>query len=134
MHGSDDVRSGTRRSNTDNRVFIIDVMFHQFFPATGCIIFGILYRVTKGYVPTGNQPDDQCGRHTESWRYFRSVKYSQASACSGTHIEYTSSLLHARHDLAYQFLYLRNGLLCGKGYFLVFRIDVFQYFPDRLFL
>lgn len=132
VQGADDVGRSARCGDADDGVLGGDVAFHQFFPAAVDVVFSVLHGVAQGGVASGNESDDQRVGHAEGGRNLRSVEYAQSAAGAGSHVEDAASLLHAGHYQVDQFLYLGNRFLYGQGHFLVFGVDVFQYFADRL--
>ena len=127
---TDHIRSSTGSCDPDHYIFRSNLVFLQFFPSPVYIVLCILYRIAKRFLPPSNQTNHQCGRHSESRRYFGGVKYSQTSAGSCTQIKDTPSLFHPGYDLQYQFFYLGYCFLNSRCNLLVFRIYIFQQLPD----
>ena len=105
----------------------------EVFPTLLGVVFGVLYRIAQGDVATGNDAYHPRGVHAECRRYLTGIEYAQASAGTGTHIEYTSAATHTADYLDNEFFNLRYSFLNRKCHFLILGVYVMQNFAYRLF-
>ncbi len=131
FESSNHVRCCAGSGDADNGILIVDAEFLKVEPALAGVVFGVLHGVAQGGVAACNDADYPRWLHAECGRNFRGIEHTEAAGCAGTHIEYAAAAFHARNYLFYKALHGGKCFLYGECHFLVFVVDVADYFAHR---